>query len=154
MTPSRTFADTHDELRQRVAAANRVASERLVRLRAALEAAKETHARLTFSGVGPSGTAVFELRTQVESLRRQLASQPVIEQAKGIIMANSHCDEDQAFEILRRASQRTNVKLREVARQLVEKTAAEQAVRPTDRFHRGSLEPLSWPGGQHGRRPA
>jgi hypothetical protein len=154
MTPSRTFADTHDELRQRVAAANRVASERLVRLRAALEAAKETHARLTFSQVRPPGTTIVELRGLVESLKRQLASQPVIEQAKGIIMANSHCDEDQAFEILRRASQRTNIKLRDVARQIVLKTADEQAPPARDGLHLGSVEPFPWSAEHRGRRPA
>jgi hypothetical protein len=90
----------------------------------------------------------------VESLKRQLASQPVIEQAKGIIMANSHCDEERAFEILRRASQRTNIKLREVARQIVLK-AADQEPRPTrDRLHLGPVEPLAWSTEHHDRRPA
>jgi transcriptional regulator with GAF, ATPase, and Fis domain len=55
-----------------------------------------------------------------EQLRAALASRAVIEQAKGIIMARSRTDADEAFEILRRASQRQNVKLREVARQIVE----------------------------------
>src|SRR5262249_9463404 len=48
-------------------------------------------------------------------LQARLASMPVIEQAKGIIMARQGCPEDQAFEALRRASQRENVKVRDLA---------------------------------------
>jgi hypothetical protein len=47
---------------------------------------------------------------------------PVIEQAKGIIMAQSGWSEDQAFEALRRASQRENLKLRDLAAQIVART--------------------------------
>lgn len=46
----------------------------------------------------------------------------VIEQAKGIIMAESRCSDAQAFDLLRRASQRGNVPLRELAAQIVAKT--------------------------------
>jgi AmiR/NasT family two-component response regulator len=38
-------------------------------------------------------------------------------------MAREGCDEDTAFDMLRRASQRTNVKLRDIARQIVEANA-------------------------------
>jgi AmiR/NasT family two-component response regulator len=48
---------------------------------------------------------------------------PVIEQAKGIIMAQSQCGDAQAFDLLRRASQRANVPVRELAAQIVAKTA-------------------------------
>jgi hypothetical protein len=46
----------------------------------------------------------------------------VIEQAKGIIMAQSGWPEDQAFEALRRASQRENMKLRDLAAKIVART--------------------------------
>jgi hypothetical protein len=52
-------------------------------------------------------------------LRAQLASQPVIDQANGILMARSGCDPDEAFDILRRASQRSQVKVRELAADVV-----------------------------------
>ena len=39
--------------------------------------------------------------------------------AKGILMARQSITEDQAFDILRRASQRTNVKLHDLAERLV-----------------------------------
>ncbi|MGH9281497.1 MAG: ANTAR domain-containing protein [Acidimicrobiales bacterium] len=54
-------------------------------------------------------------------LERALESRGVIEQAKGILMAWQCCDADQAFDILRRASQRENRKLRAIAEEIVEK---------------------------------
>jgi len=56
-------------------------------------------------------------------LQAQLESMPVIEQAKGIIMARFGWPEDQAFDALRRASQRENIKLRDLAAQIVAQTA-------------------------------
>jgi hypothetical protein len=121
--PPNTVSDFHAELRRRALRANRAASERLMKLQVTMATVKQTQAKL--EGIRqkePTGQ-VLELRSLVESLRNQLASQPVIEQAKGIIMANSHCDQDQAFDFLRRASQRTNVKLRDVAHQVVLKSS-------------------------------
>jgi hypothetical protein len=56
-------------------------------------------------------------------LQARLKSMPVIEQAKGIIMAQSGWPEDKAFDALRRASQRENVKLRDLAAKIVAGTA-------------------------------
>jgi GAF domain-containing protein len=56
---------------------------------------------------------------KVENLERALQSRDVIATAKGMLMAQSGVGEDEAFDILRRASQRMNVKLRDVARRLV-----------------------------------
>jgi AmiR/NasT family two-component response regulator len=61
-----------------------------------------------------------ELREEVEGLRRALASRAIIEQAKGIVMATSGCDADEAFRILVQQSQHQNRKLREVAAELVD----------------------------------
>lgn len=55
-------------------------------------------------------------------LQARLKSMPVIEQAKGIIMAQFGWPEDQAFDALRRASQRENVKLRDLAAKIVANT--------------------------------
>jgi hypothetical protein len=52
----------------------------------------------------------------------RLETMPTIEQAKGIIMAQSHCPEGQAFDALRRASQRLNVPVRDLAAQVVART--------------------------------
>jgi len=54
-------------------------------------------------------------RTDPVDLRRIIASQAAIEQAKGIMMGHYGCSAAVAFTILTRLSQRTNVKLREVA---------------------------------------
>lgn len=52
-------------------------------------------------------------------LQARLNTLPVIEQAKGILIADSGCDPDEAFDILRKASQRTNVQVRELAADIV-----------------------------------
>jgi AmiR/NasT family two-component response regulator len=43
----------------------------------------------------------------------------VIEQAKGILISEHGIDADEAFHLLQGMSERTNIKLREVARRLV-----------------------------------
>lgn len=55
----------------------------------------------------------------VDQLTQALESRDVIGQAKGILMARERCTSDEAFDILRRASQRMNTKLRDVAEQIV-----------------------------------
>ncbi|MGI5454561.1 ANTAR domain-containing protein [Streptomyces sp. CA-249302] len=55
------------------------------------------------------------LRTEVEQLRRAIATRPVIDQARGILMATHGCTSDEAWNILREASQLSNTKLRAVA---------------------------------------
>ncbi len=70
----------------------------------------------------PAGQDLLQ-RSERARLLARLESMPVIEQAKGIIMAQSHCGNAQAFDLLRRASQRSNVPVRELAAQIVAKTA-------------------------------
>jgi hypothetical protein len=62
-------------------------------------------------------------RSAYARLVARLGTMPVIEQAKGIIMVQSRCGEADAFDILRRVSQRCNVPVRDLAAQLVAKTA-------------------------------
>jgi len=54
-----------------------------------------------------------------EQMQRAMESRAVIEQAKGILMAQRHCSADEAFEVLVRLSQETHRKLRELAEALV-----------------------------------
>lgn len=54
-----------------------------------------------------------------EQFRDALASRDLIGQAKGILMARESISSDQAFDALRRASQRLNIKLREVAERVL-----------------------------------
>jgi GAF domain-containing protein len=57
----------------------------------------------------------FNLAEEAANLRRAMESRATIEQAKGVLMAQRRIDADQAFEILREASQRYNRKLRDIA---------------------------------------
>jgi GAF domain-containing protein len=56
-----------------------------------------------------------------ERLALAMQTRAVIEQAKGVIMAATGADGEEAFQILKDESQHTNVKLREVARAIVER---------------------------------
>jgi anti-anti-sigma factor len=62
-----------------------------------------------------------QLRARLRQQERQLATQPVIERAKGILMHDFRLDADAAFEVLKRLSQDTNTKLHVVAEQIVER---------------------------------
>ena len=64
-------------------------------------------------------SAFFGHRDLAGQLRDAMTSRAVIEQAKGILMAQHRVTADQAFGLLRTASQRRNVKLRELAEELV-----------------------------------
>jgi GAF domain-containing protein len=57
-----------------------------------------------------------------QNLNEAMKSRAVIEQAKGVLMAQRRVDAEQAFEILREASQRYNRKLRDIALGIVEST--------------------------------
>jgi AmiR/NasT family two-component response regulator len=54
-----------------------------------------------------------------------MSSRAAIEQAKGILMAQSNVDPERAFDMLRIASQRENRKLREIAREIVDRHSGE-----------------------------
>lgn len=68
------------------------------------------------------GSALREggARTEVSQLREAMASRAVIEQAKGVLLAQRGIDADAAFEVLRRESMVRNRRLRDVATELVE----------------------------------
>jgi hypothetical protein len=55
-----------------------------------------------------------------EAMELMSQSRPAIEQAKGALMISYGLDQEQAFRLLRVYSQRSNVKLRDVARNVVE----------------------------------
>lgn len=89
------FDDEHVELAEEIAARAAVAVVNAVRYESAAEAA--------------------------EQLRRAMESRAVIEQAKGILMGRSNCSADEAFDMLVRASQRSNRKLRDIAQEIVDR---------------------------------
>ena len=66
-----------------------------------------------------AGVALATARERAQ-LEEALRGRDVIGQAKGILMARGDIDEDRAFDALRLASQRMNIKLREVAQRVVD----------------------------------
>ena len=57
-----------------------------------------------------------------QQLSEAMTSRAIIEQAKGMLMAKSpELDAEQAFDLLRKASQRENVKLRDIAQRIVDR---------------------------------
>jgi AmiR/NasT family two-component response regulator len=54
-----------------------------------------------------------------DHLQTALVSRAVIDQALGIIMGQNRCSADEAFDVLRRTSQNRNIKLRDIAADMV-----------------------------------
>jgi GAF domain-containing protein len=92
---------------------------------ASLEAALEV-AEVVAIAVA-NATAHADLGEQARHMRTAMESRAVIEQAKGVLMAQRHIDADQAFEVLRDASQRYNRKLRDIATGIVASTYEQRA---------------------------
>ena len=59
-----------------------------------------------------------------QAVESSAEARAVIEQAKGMLMAERGITEDEAFDLLRALSQRSNTKLREVARRIVQERTA------------------------------
>ena len=66
-------------------------------------------------------------------MQQAMASRSVIDMAKGILMAQNGCSPDEAFTMLSQASQRSNRKLRDLARAIVETTSGETGRAPAGR---------------------
>lgn len=64
------------------------------------------------------GAVVLDAAKKQQDLRAAIASRQVIGEAIGILRAQSDLTSEQAFEMLSKASQRTNVKLRDLAQQI------------------------------------
>ena len=75
----------------------------------------------TLSGLALGGARSHENEDRrAVNLNQALATRELIGQAQGILMERERITSDQAFDILRRASQHLNVRLREVAQDLVD----------------------------------
>ena len=66
--------------------------------------------------------ALDRVRAAADQLEQGLKSSRVIGLAMGILVEREHCTEDEAFDMLRVISQNANVKLRDVAQQLLDAT--------------------------------
>ena len=78
---------------------------------------------------------VEAMRSELEQLRTALSRRPVIDMAKGAIMALTRCDEDAAFGQLSQVSQAHNVKLFDLAAALLaDLRGPGTGTRPADRL--------------------
>ncbi len=74
----------------------------------------------SYAAIALANAALYAGAVQeVAQLKEAMISRARIEQAKGMIMRDENCTPDQAFDILRRTSSRTNRKLRDVAHSIV-----------------------------------
>ncbi|MGH3907862.1 MAG: GAF and ANTAR domain-containing protein [Pseudonocardiaceae bacterium] len=90
--------------------------------------ARRTHAE----GFGAEASRALRLAVRLSDqvqltsqLETAMASRSVIDQAIGIIMGQNRCSPTEAFEILRRASNHRNIKLREIAGEIVTRLGGE-----------------------------
>lgn len=96
----------------------------------------------------PVALRLTEQNRLLAQLQEALASRAAIDQALGVLMAQNRCTQDEAFGILRRASQNRNVKLRDVAAAVISRfTGHEAATAPA--FRTGGSQA---PGSQVGIR--
>jgi GAF domain-containing protein len=85
------------------------------------EAADVARTFASYAAVAVGNVHVYETtRERAENLEIAMQTRAVIEQAKGILMAQRRCDAAEAFTILAAASQRANRKLREIAAAIVD----------------------------------
>jgi GAF domain-containing protein len=71
------------------------------------------------------GQRLVSYAALTDQLRESLGSRAVIDQAVGVLMGQEHWTQRQAFGALRTASQNRNVKLRELAQEVVSRVAGE-----------------------------
>ena len=111
-------------LTERAAAARSVLADNTERLAAAAERLRITRNSLE------SGRSRRQLlhESAYARLRAQLETMPVIEQAKGILIAQTGCSPDEAFTLLRQASQRSNVRVSELAATIVDRAVTKGPV--------------------------
>jgi GAF domain-containing protein len=88
--------------------------------------------KLAANGSGALALALrlSDVMARNEQLRSSLESRPVIDQAMGIIMALRGCTPEQALKLLRTQSQNGNVKLRDVAAEIVARVSGEPPSKP------------------------
>jgi transcriptional regulator with GAF, ATPase, and Fis domain len=78
------------------------------------------------------GAVVVDAARQQQHLRAAIASRQVIGEAIGILRAQNNLSSQQAFEMLSKASQRTNTKLRDLAQRISDgsRTGRDQSPKP------------------------
>jgi hypothetical protein len=80
-----------------------------------------------------SGGRADLLESENAQLRQAMETRPLIDQARGMVMAIGPCPPDQAWQVLTQVSQHTNTKLREVAAALVATTQGDPLPSPINK---------------------
>lgn len=76
----------------------------------------------SYAAVAVANAALYHSTADLaHHMQKAMQSRAVIEQAKGVIMAQQRCSDQEAFAFLARTSQRQNQKLRDVAQSIVAK---------------------------------
>jgi GAF domain-containing protein len=83
-----------------------------------------THFADQASGALELATRLAKHTTTTAQLQEAMTSRSVIDHAIGIVMAQNRCTPEEAFDVLRRASQNRNVKLRVIATDIVRTVSA------------------------------
>ncbi len=74
----------------------------------------------SYAGVAVANAALYHSTADLaHHMQKAMQSRAVIEQAKGVIMAQRRCSDQEAFAVLAQTSQRQNQKLRDVAQTIV-----------------------------------
>jgi hypothetical protein len=80
------------------------------------------------------GLRLREERNESSSLRAALAARSTVDQAIGILLAQQRCSVEEAFALLRQTSQGRNMKLRDVAAEIVGSAQRQQPGKPHGRY--------------------
>jgi hypothetical protein len=96
----------------------------------------------------PQQTEIEQLRSEVHQAWAAHEARGDIEKAKGAIMLACHCDEAVAFQVLSRTSQQTNLKVREIAAQILSVVADQDHGGVQPRLRRTILRELLWAKGE------
>ena len=72
----------------------------------------------------PQHDSLDECQDENQHLRAALDTQPLIEQAKGMVIGKHGCSSDEAFRLLGTASMRENRKVRDIAKAMVDRAQA------------------------------
>ena len=118
--------DARLTLTERVAAARAALTENSERLAATAERLRTT--RYSLANGRSQREQLHE--SAYARLQAKLETMPVIEQAKGILIAQMGCTPGEAFDMLRRASQRSNVRVAELAATIVDRAVTRRRPDP------------------------
>jgi GAF domain-containing protein len=93
-------------------------------------------AQLAANAAGALAVALrlAEHSQEAANLRIALTSRSTIDNAVGILMGQQQCSAEEAFDLLRRASQHRNIKLRDLAVQIVEGVTRKKRAGRADRY--------------------